>query len=58
VINGAGDKPNRHDVLTDATDGTAFPAGEDPHLQELDEQQQARPLSDIPTASASATMRP
>ncbi|MFB9265728.1 lectin [Bradyrhizobium erythrophlei] len=30
VINGAGDKPNRHDVLTGSQpDGTAFPAGED-----------------------------
>ena len=30
VINGAGDKPNRHDVLTGSqADGTAFAAGED-----------------------------
>jgi hypothetical protein len=30
VINGRGDKPNRHDVLTGSQpDGTAFPAGED-----------------------------
>ncbi|UGA48525.1 lectin [Bradyrhizobium quebecense] len=30
VINGAGDTPNRHDVLTGSqTDGTAFAAGED-----------------------------
>ena len=30
VVNGAGDKPNRHDVLTGSqTDGTAFAAGED-----------------------------
>ena len=30
VINGRGDKPNRHDVLTSSTmDGRAFPAGED-----------------------------
>ncbi len=30
IINGAGDKPNRHDVLTGSqTDGTAFAAGED-----------------------------
>jgi len=30
VINGRGDKPNRHDVLTGSTmDGRAFPAGED-----------------------------
>ncbi len=30
VINGRGDKPNRHDVLTGSqADGTAFPAGED-----------------------------
>jgi hypothetical protein len=30
VINGRGDKPNRHDILTGSqTDGTAFPAGED-----------------------------
>jgi len=30
IINGAGDKPNRHDVLTGSqADGTAFAAGED-----------------------------
>src|SRR6201996_2640548 len=30
VINGRGDTPNRHDMLTGSkTDGTAFPAGED-----------------------------
>ena len=30
VINGRGDTPNRHDVLTGSqADGTAFPAGED-----------------------------
>ncbi len=30
VINGRGDKPNRHDILTGSKpDGTAFPAGED-----------------------------
>jgi hypothetical protein len=30
IINGRGDKPNRHDVLTGSTrDGKAFPAGED-----------------------------
>src|ERR1700689_3510860 len=30
VINGRGDSPNRHDVLTGSqADGTAFPAGED-----------------------------
>ncbi|MGB3865067.1 MAG: lectin [Xanthobacteraceae bacterium] len=30
VINGRGDKPNRHDVLTGSqADGTAFPPGED-----------------------------
>ena len=30
VINGRGDTPNRHDVLTGSQpDGTAFPAGED-----------------------------
>lgn len=30
VINGAGDQPNRHDVLTGSqADGTAFPPGED-----------------------------
>ncbi|WGS01634.1 lectin [Bradyrhizobium sp. ISRA443] len=30
VINGVGDTPNRHDVLTGSqADGTAFPAGED-----------------------------
>ena len=30
VINGRGDKPNRHDVLTGSqADGTAFPAGDD-----------------------------
>jgi len=30
VINGVGDKPNRHDVLTGSTaEGRAFPAGED-----------------------------
>lgn len=30
VINGRGDKPNRHDILTGSQlDGTAFPAGED-----------------------------
>jgi hypothetical protein len=30
IINGRGDKPNRHDVLTGSQpDGTAFPAGED-----------------------------
>lgn len=30
VINGRGDKPNRHDILTGSqADGTAFPSGED-----------------------------
>src|SRR5947207_8585345 len=30
VINGRGDTPNRHDILTGAqSDGTAFPAGDD-----------------------------
>lgn len=30
VVNGRGDKPNRHDILTGSQlDGTAFPAGED-----------------------------
>ena len=30
VINGRGDKPNRHDILTGSTaDGKAFPAGQD-----------------------------
>lgn len=30
VINGRGDKPNRHDILTGSQlDGTAYPAGED-----------------------------
>ena len=30
VINGRGDKPNRHDILTGSRpDGTAFPAGQD-----------------------------
>jgi hypothetical protein len=30
VVNGRGDKPNRHDMLTGSQpDGTAFPAGED-----------------------------
>lgn len=30
IINGRGDKPNRHDILTGSqADGTAFPAGED-----------------------------
>jgi hypothetical protein len=30
VINGRGDKPNRHDILTGSQpDGTAFPSGED-----------------------------
>lgn len=30
VINGRGDQPNRHDILTGSqADGTAFPAGED-----------------------------
>jgi hypothetical protein len=30
VVNGRGDKPNMHDILTGTqTDGTAFPAGED-----------------------------
>jgi hypothetical protein len=30
VVNGRGDKPNRHDILTGSTpDGRAFPAGED-----------------------------
>ncbi|HWV96359.1 MAG TPA: lectin, partial [Xanthobacteraceae bacterium] len=30
IINGRGDKPNRHDILTGSqADGTAFPEGED-----------------------------
>jgi hypothetical protein len=30
VVNGRGDKPNRHDILTGSNlDGTAFPAGDD-----------------------------
>lgn len=30
IVNGGGDTPNRHDILTgSAPDGTAFPAGED-----------------------------
>ena len=38
VINGRGDTPNRHDALTGSQpDGTAFAAGDDKHLQELDE---------------------
>src|SRR5476651_2324933 len=39
VINGRGDTPNRHDVLTGSQpDGTAFAGADDTHLQELDEQ--------------------
>ena len=43
VINGRGDTPNRHDVLTGSQpDGTAFAAGRRSHLQELDEQHAGR----------------
>ena len=39
VINGRGDTPNRHDMLTGSQpDGTAFAGRRRPHLQELDEQ--------------------
>ena len=39
VINGRGDKPNRHDILTGSTpDGKAFPARQGHDLQELHEQ--------------------
>ena len=39
VINGRGDTPNRHDVLTGSqADGTAFSGSRRSHLQELDEQ--------------------
>ena len=43
VINGRGDTPNRHDILTGSQpDGTAFAGRRRPHLQELDEQHARR----------------
>ena len=38
VVNGRGDTPNRHDILTGAQpDGTAFAEGGQPDVQQLDE---------------------
>ena len=60
VINGRGDTPNRHDVLTGSQpDGTAFAGRRRPHLQELDEQHaRCRDGRAYPTASACATTTP
>ncbi len=57
VINGRGDTPNRHDILTGSQpDGTAFADAPGPHLQELDEQHaRARRCSATPTAWVCAT---
>ena len=42
-VNGRSDTPNMHDVLTGSQpDGTAFPAGEDTHLRQLDEERRRR----------------
>jgi hypothetical protein len=59
VINGRGDQPNRHDILTGSQpDGTAFAAGDDKTCKNWTSSTQARPLSAIPTGSACAmTMR-
>ena len=42
VVNGRGDTPNRHDILTGSqADGTAFPARR-PHLRQLDQERRRR----------------
>ena len=59
VINGRGDTPNRHDVLTGSQpDGTAFAAGEDRTCKNWTSRRRARRWSAIPTARACATTTP
>ena len=57
VINGRGDTPNRHDVLTGSQpDGAAFPAGDDRTCKNWTSSTQGSAWWVIPTASACATM--
>ena len=43
VINGRGDTPNRHDILTGSqSDGTAFAGARRPHLRQLDQERRGR----------------
>ena len=43
VVNGRGDDPNRHDILTGSQpDGTAFAGSEDQDLRQLDQQRRRR----------------
>ena len=57
VINGRGDTPNRHDVLTGSQpDGTAFAAGDDRTCKNWTSSTQGSAWSVIPTASDCATM--
>ena len=60
LVNGRGDKPNRHDILTGSQpDGTAFAAGEDRTCGNWTRAApRARPWSATTTAWACATMRP
>ncbi len=59
VINGRGDTPNRHDVLTGSQpDGTAFAAGEDRTCRTGRVRRKVQRWSDTSTASACATTTP
>ena len=60
VINGRGDKPNRHDILTGSqADGTRVPRRRRPHLRQLERAAQpARRWSAIMTGTGSTTEPP
>ncbi len=59
VINGRGDTPNRHDILTGSQpDGTAFPPDKDMTCGTGPAARKAPPWSVIMTASACATTNP
>ncbi len=58
IINGRGDKPNRHDILTGSqADGTAFPTARTIPARTGPAAPRARPCSAMPTAWACATIR-
>jgi hypothetical protein len=58
VVNGRGDQPNRHDILTGSQpDGTAFAAGDDKTCKNWTSST-GWPLSAIPTGSACAMTMP
>jgi len=58
VVNGRGDTPNMHDVLTGSQpDGTAFPAGEDRTCGNWTKSGQGVGWSDTPTARDSTRVR-